>query len=436
MTFQNSSASLRRLPRSKQALPLPPHSPAAATGGRLSDSQDNPYWRRNSRTLALGNLIVNLGWSTAFAFLPLVVRDMGVGADLERWVGAIVFFYFAMSCVSTPVWGVLADHYGRKSMVLRAGLGMGVGFILLSMITSPLPFLLLMMVIGLANGYVPAGMALIATTTPRARMGGALSLAQVGAWLGTMMGPLTGAALVGVLPQYRHLFTVTGIVMLAAGLLALFLVREQHVRPLHPLRIDLRADIRRLRKVPTLGVLYYMSFLFAATVFGSTTVVSLFTLKMLEIQPNFRGLSVETWIAITALGLTVASVIVLPIWGALLNRYEPVRLLRIQLLGSFVTSLAIPLVRDPLELTLTRLLFGLFIAGLPPTLIRMVKERAPKGMEARAFSYGTALQNVGSGGAALVAGLMAPYLGLRAYFWLASGMLLVGLLMWRRLERH
>ena len=407
-----------------------------APGGQASGAQDNPYWRRNTRTLALGNLMVNLGWSAAFAFLPLVVRDMGVGADLELWVGAIVFFYFAMSCVSTPVWGVLADHYGRKSMVLRAGLGMGVGFTVLSMITSPLPFLLVMMVVGLANGYIPAGLALIATTTPRARMGGALAQAQVGGWLGTMIGPLSGAALVGVLPQYRHLFTVTGLVMLAAGLLALFLVREQHVRPLHPLRIDLRADISRLLQVPELWVLYYLSFVFAATVFGSTTVVSLLTLQMLEVQPNFGGLSVETWIGITALGLTVASVIVLPVWGALLNRYDPARLLKIQLMGSFFTSLLIPLSRDPLELTLTRLLFGLFIAGLMPTLIRMVKERAPPGMDARALSYGTALQNVGSGGAALVAGLMAPYLGLRAYFWLASGMIMAGILMWRRLERR
>ena len=60
----------------------------------------------------------------------------------------------------------------------------------------------------------------------------------------------------------------------------------------------------------------------------------------------------------------------------------------------------------------------------------------PPGMDARALSYGTALQNVGSGGAALAAGLMAPYLGLRAYFWLASGMIMVGILMWRRLERR
>lgn len=413
-----------------------PNSPSAETVIRQSGGEDNPYWRRNTRTLALGNLMVNLGWSTSFAFLPLVVRDMGVGGNLERWVGAIVFSYFAMSCVSTPVWGVLADYYGRKSMVLRAGLGMGVGFTLLSMVTDPLPFLLLMMVVGLANGYVPSGLALIATTTPRTQMGGALALAQVGAWLGTMIGPLAGAALMGVLPQHRHLFTVTGLIMLAAGLLALFLVREQHVRPLHSLRINLRADVRRLLQVPELWVLYYMSFLFAATVFGSTTVVSLFTLQMLETQPVFGGYGVETWIGITALGLTVASVMVLPVWGSLLNRYEPVRLLRIQLLGSFLTSLLVPLVRDPLELTLARLLFGLFIAGLPPTLIRMVKERAPQGMEARALSYGTALQNVGSGGAALVAGLMAPYLGLRAYFWLASGMIMVGLLLWRRLSRH
>ena len=57
-------------------------------------------------------------------------------------------------------------------------------------------------------------------------------------------------------------------------------------------------------------------------------------------------------------------------------------------------------------------------------------------MDARTLSYGSAVQNIGTATAPLVAGVMAPYLGLRAYFVLASGMLLVALVLWSRVARQ
>jgi len=158
----------------------------------------------------------------------------------------MMFGYYAVSCVFTPVWGVLADHYGRKSMVLRAGFGMAVGFGVLAITSDPLLFLIVMVITGLANGYVPAGQALVATSTPREHMGGALALTQVGAAGGTLLGPLVGAALLTWLPTSQSLFSFTAIAMCAAAVLALTVVREQHQRPAHDLHIDLRGDVRRL----------------------------------------------------------------------------------------------------------------------------------------------------------------------------------------------
>ena len=87
---------------------------------RVRAAPDHAQWRRNARALAAGNVLINIGWNAAFAFLPLIVQAMGVERNLELWVGAMMFGYYGMSCLCTPVWGVLADYYGRKSMVLRA----------------------------------------------------------------------------------------------------------------------------------------------------------------------------------------------------------------------------------------------------------------------------------------------------------------------------
>lgn len=394
-----------------------------------------PYWRRNARVLATGNLLINSGWNAGFAFLPLIVLAMGVEDHLELWVGAMMFGYYVTSCLLTPVWGVLADYYGRKSMVLRAGFGMAVGFAILSMISSPLGFLCVLVLIGSANGFVPAGQALIATATPSHHVGGALALSQAGAVVGTLIGPLAGAALIGLLPSTNALFAFTAAAMFAASVLVLTHVHEEHVRPAHAFRIDLRGDWKQISRVPGLKLLYYLQVLFAFNVFGAMPIVSMYTMELLADRPGFAGLSMEAWVATTAVAFTVGGVAILPLWGRALNRHPAERVLVIILAGTAATSLLQPLVRDPIELTVARMLFALFVSGLPPTLIRMIKDRAPPGMEARTLSYGTALQQVGSASAPLMAGLLAPLLGLRGFFWLSAVLIGVGWVLWARYSR-
>ena len=140
----------------------------------------------------------------------------------------------------------------------------------------------------------------------------------------------------------------------------------------------------------------------------------------------------ESWVAVTEVGFTAASLAMLPVWGRMLNRRDSRRVLGVLLAGTCCASVLVPLARDPLELVVARVLFALFVAGLPPALIRMIRDRAPQGMEARTLSYGTAIQQLGSAAAPLVAGLIAPYVGLRGFFWLASAMILLGLLLWRQ----
>jgi DHA1 family multidrug resistance protein-like MFS transporter len=403
--------------------------------GAPPDHPSHRYWQRNAHAIAWGNLLTNLGWSGAFAFLPLIVREMNPGDQLELWTGLMAGAYTTVSFLFTPVWGVFADHYGRKSMVLRAGLGMGIGFMFVTMMGNPLLFLLFLALTGLANGYVPAGQALVATTTPHNKVGGALAYTQSFAWVGNMLGPIIAALLMTVLPLYRHLFGLASFTSFAAGLLALIIIRELHVRPSHPLRLEMRADLRRLWAVPQLKLLYFMGTVFAFTVFGANAIVTLFTLRLLEVMPAYLGLGEAAWVAVIAAGFTLAGVAALPFWGRLLNQHDAGKVLRIQLTGSLITSLLMPLVQDPLQLAIARSLFAVFITGLQPTLIRMVREKAPAGMDGRTLSYGTALQQVGNAVGPILGGLMAPWLGLRSYFIFCTALIGLALVLWLRREK-
>ena len=54
-----------------------------------------------------------------------MLRGLGVERGLETWVGNTVLVFYVVSFVMNPIWGGVADHYGRKIMMLRATLGMG-----------------------------------------------------------------------------------------------------------------------------------------------------------------------------------------------------------------------------------------------------------------------------------------------------------------------
>ena len=97
----------------------------SVTAAADEESRQFPYWRRNLRVLPVANLLCSLGFALSWPFLPLMVRGLGVHENLETWVGNMMLVFYLIGFAINPIWGDIADHYGRKIMVLRAMLGMG-----------------------------------------------------------------------------------------------------------------------------------------------------------------------------------------------------------------------------------------------------------------------------------------------------------------------
>lgn len=67
-----------------------------------------------------------------------------------------------------------------------------------------------------------------------------------------------------------------------------------------------------------------------------------------------------------------------------------------------------------------------------PSIIRLLKDYAPPGMDARAISYASSCQLIAMGLAPLFAGLIGPAFGLRSYFAVTIVLTLVSLVLWMR----
>ena len=119
------------------------------------DGEEHLHWRKNVWVLTLGSFCTACGFTTPFPYLPLILRELGVIGPLESWTGFAVGGFFGITFLTTPLWGALADHYGRKSMVLRAGWGMGIGFTALALAPGLNWFLPLYVITGAFAGYMP-----------------------------------------------------------------------------------------------------------------------------------------------------------------------------------------------------------------------------------------------------------------------------------------
>ena len=389
-----------------------------------------PFWRRNMLALTAGTFLYSAGFTIFYPYVSLIVREFGVTEHLESWVGIIVGGIFGLTFLLTPVWGGLADHYGKKSMVLRAGLGIGAACLALALAPTLFWFMLGVYWIGVFNGFVAASLALVAANTPTPRMGRALAIVQSGSHLGGTLGPVLGAALVSLLATYRRLFYVSGALGLVSGLLVLGLVREEAAPPVGPFRLHLLRDLVRCLRMPNMAVLYLLNFIFSTVFFGNITVMAIYLLELLGARTTYLGLALQGWVGAVSVALTVTSALALPFWGRALDRFRPGWVLALGLLLALLCALPVPWLVDPLQLTLARAALGLLGAGIMPAVVRLIKERAPAGMDARALAFGTSLYMLGHGGAPVLAGIVGPLLGLRAYFGLNVLLLAAGLGLW------
>ncbi|GAH82890.1 unnamed protein product, partial [marine sediment metagenome] len=93
---------------------------AAASGAR--------YWRQNLVVVLLGSFTTIVAMTLLLPFLPIYVEQLGVTdrAAIAQWSGAAYGATFFAAALVAPVWGHLADRYGRKLMLIRASLGMAI----------------------------------------------------------------------------------------------------------------------------------------------------------------------------------------------------------------------------------------------------------------------------------------------------------------------
>jgi DHA1 family multidrug resistance protein-like MFS transporter len=130
-----------------------------------------------------------------------------------------------------PVWGVLADRYGRKLMVQRAIFGAAVMIGAMGLVRSPEQLFALRIAQGCLTGVVSATTTLVSLMVPVRHLGSALGLMYAAQFAGGALGPLLGGAVADHF-GFRAAFAATAGIFVVSGTLVTLFVPEPAREPL------------------------------------------------------------------------------------------------------------------------------------------------------------------------------------------------------------
>ncbi len=184
-------------------------------------------WRRNLAALWFAEFMAIFGFSFAFPFLPLFLKDLGVhdSASLAIWTGWSGGASGIAMAIVSPVWGAVADRFGRKSMLIRAMIGGAVSVGAMGLAQSPIQLVGLRLIQGATSGTVAAATALVASGTPRNRVGWAMGVLTSSIAAGGAVGPIIGGLLATAL-GVRWIFLIGGFLLLASAVPVWIVVQE------------------------------------------------------------------------------------------------------------------------------------------------------------------------------------------------------------------
>jgi MFS family permease len=207
--------------------------PTPAADASLPPPERRPAddWRAIVAIFWVTSMVEGLGVSQIFAFAPLYLREMGVAEpDRLRFVGIFSALIFVVGAPLVPLWGVWADKYSRKAVIVRSALVEAVVFAGVALSREPWQLAASMLLVGFQLGNTGVMLAAIGDVTPRHRLGTVIALFGASGAVGMAVGPVLGGLIVdGLRLPLTAVFWVSAGLSVGTALLVGFGSRE--IRP-------------------------------------------------------------------------------------------------------------------------------------------------------------------------------------------------------------
>jgi len=377
-------------------------------------------WQRNLYVVWVAELLALSGFNVVFPFLPYYIQDLGVTSleEAEMWSGILFASHAVLMGIFAPIWGSLADLYGRKLMVERAMFGGAVLMAAMGFVRNVPQLLILRALQGCVTGTVAAATALVASGTPRERAGYALGLLQTAVYGGASVGPLLGGFMADAL-GYRPAFWVTSALLLVGGLLVLFLVKEPSGPPIQKRGAKSRGAWQ--------GMVLIVRSRALLTIFSVRVIMRLGVRIIGPVLPLFVQTLLPAGAPLASVsGLvsgvgSMASAIAAVVLGWFGGRLGYRRVLLACAVGATLFYAPQFFVTTPMQLLVLQAGAGLAMGGTLSAVSAMLASMSPQGRQGAVYGLDSSAVSAANAMGPMLGAFLAASLGLRYAFLCAAG---------------
>jgi DHA1 family multidrug resistance protein-like MFS transporter len=380
-------------------------------------------WKRNLTFLWIAQFLSLLGFSFALPFAPFYFQELGVtgrGA-LRVWTGLFAAGSGIPLAIAAPIWGALADRYGRRPMSLRASLAGALVLSGMALARTPGMLLVLRVLQGVFTGTITANLTLAVSNTPEKRIGLAVGIMNSAVFAGDTLAPLFGGLCADRF-GYRLSFAISGLSLLASFLVTLLFVREEFQRA---------PDLSAFPRLRLAGVRSALSGALTAVApflpvvglialggFARYLATPQYPLLVQEIALPSLGLATQTGLVNAAAGAAVVLAGIL--FGRLADRGAFQRLGAASSLTAGMLTAALAAARSLAALIPLRMGADFCAGGADNLLNVMLARRADAGRRGLAFGLAGSVRSAAWALGAMTGGLLSAAAGFWAVFLLGG----------------
>ncbi len=311
-------------------------------------------WAVIAVLFAATTCVESMSWTQLTAFTPLYLRELHVPAgQVPGWIAAMSSLGWILALPLAPFWGVLADRYSRKLVIVRSAVIEALVFGGWALSTSPWMALIFRSLNGFILGNTGVMLAVQASTTPKQRLALAVGIVAAGSPAGRAVGPILGALLVHYVDVRGMLLFDAALSLLMAGLLMIVMRETDHPRP-DDLRVFslLRGAFAEIVSKPLVWRLFLAT---TITQVGLWTILPYVPIYISRLAPNDAVTAVGVVLSAVGLGQAIAS----PLWGIAIQRFGHVWVLNLSSIGAAMALTAVGLSH-----TLVMFAIALFVNGV------------------------------------------------------------------------
>ncbi|HEX8033357.1 MAG TPA: MFS transporter [Ktedonobacterales bacterium] len=342
-------------------------------------------WRVLLAAFTLAGVVESQAFGHFSAFTPLFLQELHVpGGQVATWTGILSALSFVIGIPLLPFWGIWADRYGRKLIIVRSAYVEGIVFTLAAFSPNVWALAVARFLSGFVFGNTGVMLALLADRAPRKRLGLAVGIASAGFPLGASIGPYLGG-LIAQGPGIRTLLFVDGCLSAAMGLMLTLVIREKRRArsSSESSRALLRAAVGDITASPTVTRLFLLYFI---AMYGISQVTPFIPILLQRLYAGPKA-SLPTVIGTTLTASGIAMAVTTPLWGRLGDLIGRWRVLPI-CLGAVAIGIATGgLVASLLPLQAAIVWVGLFQGGIGTTVIALLALLAPEERRASILNF-------------------------------------------------